>query len=56
MPTIIERAFQLARDRDYRTVDDIRRKLKAEGYDSVESHLSGATIKRQLIDAMKLPG
>lgn len=50
----VERAFELARDGKCRSVEDIRRKLKAERFDQVESHLSGGTIKRQLIQTMKM--
>ena len=53
--TTIERALQLAREGRCRSVEDIRRKLKAEGFDMVDSHLAGGTLKRQLVDAMKLP-
>lgn len=49
----VERAFELAREGDCQTVRDIRRKLKTERYESVESHLDGSTIKRQLMAAMK---
>ena len=35
-------------------MEDIRRKLKAERFESVDSHLSGGTIKKQLIVAMKI--
>ena len=52
--TTVERAFQLAGDGSCRSMDEIRRKLKAERFDGVESHLSGGTIKRQLTDAMKI--
>ena len=50
----IERAFELARGGQCRSVDDVRRKLKAENHEAVDSHLSGGTIKRQLIEAMKV--
>ncbi|MBN8817016.1 MAG: hypothetical protein J0J06_16405 [Sphingomonas sp.] len=44
----VERAYQLARSGSCRSIDDIRRKLSAEHYDSVQGHLSGASIKRDL--------
>lgn len=50
---IIERAFQLARGGHCRTLQDIRRQLKAERFDGVESHLAGITLKRQLIQVLK---
>ena len=53
---IVERAFQLARGCSCRSLDDIRRQLKREGFEAVDSHLDGGTIKRQLTDAMKMLG
>lgn len=50
--TTVERAFELAREGRCRSVDDIRRQLKAERFDSVEGHLAGGTIKRQLVQAL----
>lgn len=44
----VERAFDLARAGDCRTVDDIRRILVAERYEGVLSHLTGPSIVRQL--------
>jgi tRNA G26 N,N-dimethylase Trm1 len=44
----VERAFELARDGQCRSVDDVRRKLAKEGYESVDAHLMSAAIKTQL--------
>ena len=44
----IERAFQLARSGSVQTLDDLRRRLKSEGYEAVEAHLAGAAIRKQL--------
>ncbi len=49
-PTTIERAFALARDGACLTVDDILQRLKAEGFDGVEAHLNGSSIRKQLRD------
>jgi hypothetical protein len=49
----VERAYQLARSGSCRSIEDIRRKLSAERYDSVQAHLSGASIKRDLIALCK---
>ena len=49
----VERAFELARSGDCRTLDDIRRRLNAERYEAVSSHLAGSSLARQLRDAMK---
>lgn len=46
--TVIERAFELARGGVYRSVDEITRTLKSEGYGSVENHLSGPSLRKQL--------
>lgn len=44
----VERAFQLARSGNCKSVRDIRTALAAERYDAVGSHLDGPLIKRQL--------
>lgn len=49
----VARAFELARGGACRSVEDIRRHLKLEGYSSYQEHLSGALIKKQLIAIMK---
>jgi hypothetical protein len=43
---IIERAFQLAESS--RTIDEIRKVLRQEGYSNVDAHLGGASIKADL--------
>ena len=53
---IIERAFELAREGRCRSIDDIRRKLREERFESVEGHLSSGSLKRQLLEAIKLDG
>ena len=50
---IFERAFELARGGGCQSMDDIRRKLKAEKFDAVDGHLAGPTIARQLKAAIK---
>ena len=50
---IFERAFELARDGQHQSMDDIRRKLKAEKFDAVDGHMAGPTIARQLKAAIK---
>ena len=47
-PTTLERAFALARSGTCLSVQDIRLKLKQERFDTVEAHLSGHAITRQL--------
>ena len=46
--TVIERAFELARTRQYRSVMELRRALSREGYANAVSHLDGRFIKAQL--------
>ena len=46
--TTLERAFALARSGEYASVQDIRLRLKGEGFSNVEGHLSGHSITRQL--------
>ena len=51
--SIVERAFQLAQDGTCRTTEDIRRKLTAEGFDSVNSHLASRSLAKQLRSMMQ---
>jgi hypothetical protein len=51
--SIVERAFELARERQCRSLDDIRRKLVAERYSNVDAHLDGKMIKKQLREQMR---
>lgn len=46
--TTLERAFALADAGACRTVGDIRTQLKKEQHDSVDAHLAGMSIQRQL--------
>lgn len=48
---IIERAFQLASDLS--SVDEIRARLKREGYPQVDAHFSSKTFRNELIRALK---
>ena len=47
-PSAVERARDLARSGTVRSIDDIRRTLKREGCDGVDSHLQSETFKKQL--------
>jgi hypothetical protein len=47
-PTTIERAYELAQYGPCESLDDVRAQLKRERHESVEGHLSGPTISRQL--------
>lgn len=49
----VERAFELARLGDCRSLKDIRRALVRENHPRVDEHLSGTTIRRQLGDLIR---
>lgn len=44
----MERAFQMARSGSCANVQEIRDRLRKEGFSGVESHLSGIGVRRQL--------
>ncbi len=46
----VERAFELARSGACASVNDLRQRLRREGYDAVHLHLHGASINRQLVE------
>ncbi len=49
--TTLERAFQLARSGQCSTVDDIKQRLKAEGYPLAQ--LTGYALNKQLLALMR---
>lgn len=52
-PTIIARAFELAREGTCRTSTDIRTILVKEGYDHVHQHLMAPSVHRQIKQLIK---
>ena len=48
----IERAFALARSGQCRTIGELKSRLRQERFDSIDAHLTGKLIKRQLAEAM----
>jgi hypothetical protein len=48
----LERAFALARSGECRDIRELEQKLKHEGFNSVQHHLSGPAIRRQLREMM----
>jgi len=46
--TILERTFELAEAGDCRTISELEKRLKREGYTAVDAHLGGAGIRKQL--------
>ena len=47
--TTLERAFALARSGDCANVEDIRRRLRSERHESIDAHLSGPSVRKQLL-------
>jgi hypothetical protein len=45
---IMERAFELARSGECAGLSEIKRALILEGYEGVQSHISGPTLMKQL--------
>lgn len=44
----VERAYELARSGRCHSVDEIRTTLIREGYEAVQAHLTGPSIKKDL--------
>jgi len=47
-PTTLERAYQLARGGECRTVSDIKQKLQAEGFERIQDSLYGPSLTSAL--------
>ena len=47
-PTTVERAFELARLGAYESVPELAAMLKSERHESVDAHLAGPSIRRDL--------
>ncbi len=48
----LERALQLARGGQCKSVNDVRQALRRKGYEAVHHDLHGAAINRQLVDLL----
>ncbi|HEX8194529.1 MAG TPA: hypothetical protein VF552_16700 [Allosphingosinicella sp.] len=46
--SILERAYDLARSGACRSVEEIAKKLKQEQYEAVDTHLGGASLRKEL--------
>jgi len=46
--SILERAYELARTGACRSVEEIAKRLKQEQYESVETHLGGSSLRKEL--------
>ncbi|MFT4055169.1 MAG: hypothetical protein QM681_11740 [Novosphingobium sp.] len=51
--TTLERAFELARSGQFRTIKELRQQLTKEGCLDVTSHTEGLSIKKQLGQLMR---
>jgi len=49
----VTRAFELARTGQYRTLEEIRRRLRQEKFESVDQHISGKSLGDQLKALMR---
>ena len=49
----VARAFELAKEGTCRSLTEIRRRLKEEGYGNTEAHLAGSSIRKQLMALLK---
>lgn len=47
-PTAVQRARELAATSDARTIEDIRRALRNEGFDGADDQLTSHNLKKQL--------
>ena len=49
-PNIIERAYEIAADCG--SVEEVKQRLKLEGYFQVEAHLAGRQIRQDIADKL----
>ncbi len=49
---MIERAIQLAQSGDCRSVNDVRQRLRREGYVAIGVEMAGVAINRQLVELL----
>ena len=54
--TTVERAFDLARSGDCRSLPDLVAALKRERHEAVEAHLAGPSIRRDLKRLLQAAG
>ena len=58
-PSTIERAYELAKSGQFRTISQIREQLRSEGYSAAPAHLTSLTLTaelRRMIAAARLDG
>lgn len=54
-PTVIERAFDVARSGRCKSIDEVRAILSREGHFNVDAHLSGGVLRKQLNALIRAP-
>ncbi len=52
-PGIVQRALEVAREGDCRTITQVSERLRREGYTHIASNLSGGGLRKQLRGIMK---
>ena len=52
MRSTVERALELARSGTCQNIRDIQIKLSKEGFENISEHLSGAFMRKQLLNAI----
>jgi hypothetical protein len=50
---MIERAIELAQSGECHSVNEVRQRLRRDGYQGVGIELAGAEINRQLVDLLR---
>ena len=48
-PSLIERAYELARSGECARLTDVKKRLLREGYENVRAHLDGKRLKAELV-------
>jgi hypothetical protein len=48
IPTILERAFELARSGHFASIVDLKKQLKTEGYTNIAAQMFGPSLGKQL--------
>lgn len=47
-PSTVERAYQLARSGECADIEDVRKRLRAEGFENLRSHLQGRSVSKAI--------
>jgi len=52
-PTIVERAFEIAKEGGFTSWEKLEAQLSREGYENVSAHLRSKTLRDQLLAAKR---